>query len=84
MSLQCHKCGSQNTEVISAEELSNKTGDMRPISSATAGIIDPMLVIKAIKSMFQALEKLFGFLEEKEKNKRKVIVCKDCGYWEKI
>jgi predicted nucleic-acid-binding Zn-ribbon protein len=84
MSLQCHKCGSQNTEVVSAEELSNKTGDMTPMSAATVGMIDPILVGEAIKSIFQALRKLFDFLEEKEKNKRKVVVCKDCGYWEKI
>ena len=83
MSLQCHKCESQNTEVISAEELSNKTGDMIPMS-ATAGMISPILVAEAIKSIFQAFGKLFGFLEEKEKNKRKVVVCKNCGYWEKI
>ena len=84
MSLQCHKCESQNTEVVSAEELSNKTGDMTLMSFATVGIINPILVVEALKSIFLALEKLFGFLEEKEKNKRKVIVCKDCGYWEKI
>jgi len=84
MSLQCHKCESKNTEIVSAEELSNETGDKTPLSGAAMGAIDPTLVAVALKSIFQALGKLFGFLEEKEKNKRKVVVCKDCGYWEKV
>jgi predicted nucleic-acid-binding Zn-ribbon protein len=85
MSLQCHKCESRNTEIVSAKELSEKTGDISLMSAgAMAGVINPVLVVSALKSIFEALGKLFGYLEEKEKNNRKVIVCKDCGYWEKI
>jgi len=65
MSLQCHKCGSQNAEIVSAEELSNKTGDPTLLSGAATGAINPTLVAEALKSIFKALGKLFGFLEEK-------------------
>ena len=81
--LQCKKCGSKNTETVSAKELSDKTGD-ETVMSAAVGNIDPAILIEAITEIFKTLGKLFGFMKEREKNSRTVFVCKDCGYWEKI
>lgn len=83
MSLKCKGCGSRETEVVSARELSEKTGDAS-VMTAAAGAINPVIVIEAINSVFKALGKLFGFLEEKEKGNKQVVVCKDCGYWERV
>ena len=83
MSLKCKGCGSRDTEVVSARELSDKTGDAN-IMTAAAGALNPVLVVEAINAIFKALGKLFGWLEKKEKGNRKVVVCKDCGYWEKV
>jgi len=81
--LKCKECGSRNTQVVSAKELSEKTGDSSILTAAT-GYINPVIVIKALKALFEALGKLFGWIEEKEKGNRKVVVCKDCGHWEKV
>ena len=83
MLLKCKGCGSNNTEVVSAKELSEKTGDTSIMTSAT-GTINPILVLEVVKHIFKAMGKLFGWLEEKEKGKRKVVVCKDCGHWDKV
>lgn len=83
MLLKCKGCGGNNTEVVSAKELSEKTGDASIMTSAT-GTINPILVLEVFKNIFKAMGKLFGWLEEKEKGKRKVVVCKDCGHWDKI
>ena len=83
MSLKCRDCGSRNTDVVSAKELSENTGD-ESIMISKVGAIDPMIVAAAIRAIFLALEKLSGYLKEKEKGNRKVVVCKDCGYWEKV
>jgi hypothetical protein len=83
MSLKCKECQSRNTEIVSAKDLSEKTGD-KSIMTASAGAINPVIVLKAISDIFEAFGKLFGWLKEKEKGNRKVIVCKDCGHWNKI
>ncbi|MBL0668369.1 hypothetical protein JD488_16950 [Aeromonas jandaei] len=83
MSLKCKECGGRNTEEVSAKELSKKTGDAS-LLSAGAGTINPVVVVEAISAIFKALGKLFGWLGEKEKGNRQVLVCKDCGYWEKV
>ena len=85
MSLQCRKCGSRNTEIVSAKKLSDKIGN-KSLMTANAGflVVDPVIIAEALKAIFQVLGKLFDYLKEKEKNKRKVVICKDCGYWERV
>ena len=82
MSLQCPECGRRNTEVVSAEDLGKITEDRRLMSGAVSGFIVPNLLAGVLKSFFEALGKIFDVI--KEKNKRKVIFCKDCGYWKKV
>ena len=85
MSLQCRKCGSRNTEIVSAKKLSDKIGN-KSLMTANAGflVVDPVIIAEALKAIFQVLGKLFDYLKEKEKNKRKIVICKDCGYWERV
>ncbi|MBY5949290.1 hypothetical protein [Photobacterium rosenbergii] len=83
MSLKCRGCGSRTTEVVNAKELSEKTGDSSFITQ-NQGAIDPNIVAGALKAIFKALGKIFGWLEEREKGNRKVVVCRDCGHWEKV
>lgn len=83
MGVQCNKCGSRNTSIVKARDMAEKTGD-RSFINATSGIVNPILIGEALKVIFEFFGKLFGWLEEKEKNDKNVVVCKDCGYWEKV
>ena len=83
MSNQCNKCGSRNTATVKAKGMAEKTGDSS-FMTAASGMISPALVGEVLKAIFEFLGKLFGWLEEKEKNDRSVVVCKDCGYWERV
>ena len=81
MSLQCHKCESRNTEVVNADELSDKTENAEePNHVLYNRRFNPVLPIGPLGP----LGMLFGLLTDKEKKKRKIVVCKDCGYWEKV
>lgn len=82
MNLQCKKCKSTNTKVMSAEKLSEETGDNN-FNTAAAGVAS-VAILPIIEKLLDVLGKLFGFLEEKEKNKKQILVCLDCGYWEKL
>ena len=79
MSLQCHKCSSRNTEVVKAKELAEKTGDTAVLTMGS-GVVG----IELLGKLFEALGALFGWMKEKEAGGRSVVVCKDCGYWEKV
>lgn len=83
MSAQRNKCGSRNTVIVKARDMSEKTGDSN-FTSAASGVINPALVGEVLKAIFEFLGKLFGWLGEKVKNDRNVVVCKDCGYWERV
>ncbi|ECI6490309.1 hypothetical protein EIL18_10390 [Salmonella enterica subsp. enterica] len=83
MSLKCPSCGSRNTIVTSAENMEKVTHDDR-FRTATSGVIDPRIILELLKLILKVLTRLFAFMEEREKNKGKVVVCKDCGYWKRI
>ena len=56
-------------------------------SVAMTGTIDPKIFIKLFPLIIKLAESLLDWLKKKEKNKsteRNVIVCMDCGHWEKI
>ncbi|EPU0349855.1 hypothetical protein ACVT81_001666 [Yersinia enterocolitica] len=83
MPLKCPQCGSRNTLTNSAGELSGMTGDKRFLTAA-AGYINPGTFPELIKEIARVLGKLFGYLEQREKNIAPVLVCKDCGHWKRI
>ncbi|HFU75266.1 MAG TPA: hypothetical protein ENK88_03505 [Campylobacterales bacterium] len=84
MSLQCHKCGKRNTEIVSAEELSNKTGATILLSNSVNGFIAPEVLVGVLGNIAKLAEKILEIIIERKKNKRKVIICKDCGFWERV
>ncbi len=83
MALKCKDCGSLDTEVMKAKELSDASGDNSVLTSL-CGTINPIFIIKALEAAFKAIGKIFSWMEEKEKGNQSVIVCKKCGYWERI
>ncbi|MCF5910917.1 hypothetical protein K3H35_19275 [Aeromonas veronii] len=83
MSVACNKCGSRNTEVVKAKDLAEASGDSR-ILTATAGAVSPEVVIGLLAAIAAAAKAIFEWLTESEKNEKKVVVCKDCGYWERV
>jgi hypothetical protein len=42
------------------------------------------MIIGAIEALAHAAKALFGYLKSREDNNPPVVVCKSCGYWEKI
>lgn len=83
MSLKCPQCGSRNTLTASAGKLSEMTGNEQFLTAA-AGYINPTVIIEMLKDIVQVIGKLFGFLEQRERNNAPVLVCKDCGHWRRI
>lgn len=77
MKLQCHKCESNNTQVVNAEKLGDETNGK--YGFADLDKISPLLMINplilGIGNVFKAFQK---------KDERKIVLCKDCGYWEKV
>lgn len=37
-----------------------------------------------LAAFLSIIGKLFDFLMEKEKNEASIILCQDCGYWERM
>lgn len=83
MSLICPKCGSRNTRVFTAESLFRMTGSAN-FRQSTSGYVGIGVVITLLKELFNMLARFLGFLEQKEKNKAPVMICKKCGYWIRI
>ena len=46
--------------------------------------LNPGESISLFSTAFMSLGKLFSWLKEKEKGNRQVVVCNDCGHWEKV
>ena len=40
--------------------------------------------IELLKEIIRAIQRLFRFLEQRERNNAPVLICKDCGYYERI
>lgn len=76
MSLKCNNCGSRNTQTTTAKKLAETTGNSN-ITNAASGFVSPKEIVGLLKALFE-------WLSGKEKNSRSVVVCKDCGYWERV
>ena len=83
MSLACNKCGGRNTEVVEAKDLAKASGDSR-VLTAPVGVVSPEVVAGLVAAIAAAVKAIFEWLTESEKNKKNVVVCKDCGYWERV
>ena len=78
MHLICRQCGSCNTLISSAGKLPSITDNKR------SGYISLEFLPEILKEIIKAIKKLFGFLEQCERNNAPVLICMDCGYYERI
>lgn len=78
MHLKCPQCGSCNTLISSAGKLPSITDNKR------SGYIILEFLPEILKEIIKAIKKLFGFLEQCERNNAPVLICMDYGYYERI
>ena len=78
MHLKCPQCGSCNTLISSEGKLPSITDNKR------SGYISLEFLPEILKEIIKAIKKLFGFLEQCERNNAPVLICMDCGYYERI
>ena len=84
MSLKCKECGSRDTTIVTRKQLS-KALDKPEGSLGSAGlVVDPVMVINAILALIALASQALNYLKEKEKNEVEYVICKDCGYYEKL
>lgn len=83
MPLKCPKCGSRNTVTETAGKIAEVTRDDRFLTS-TSGYISPEQLPELLKEIIRSIQRLFRFLEQRERNNAPVLICKDCGYYERI
>ncbi|RAZ02973.1 hypothetical protein C8322_13795 [Acinetobacter sp. SM1B] len=93
MSLQCKRCKSKNTKIVlksdlikAEKERGASASDIAKINESQFGVAaNPSVLFELLGAVLEFFGKLFGFLEEKEKNKakdkEKIVLC-ECGYWE--
>ncbi|EEF9166557.1 hypothetical protein RZR38_05185 [Citrobacter freundii] len=83
MQLKCPLCGSQNTRSGPAWKLADATNDERLLRSSS-GNINPEVLPEILEEIIKVIKKLLGYLEQREKNNAPVLICKECGYYERI
>lgn len=83
MSLKCPKCGSRNTVTETAGKIAVLTHDDRFLTTS-AGYISPGQLSELLKDIIRAIKRLFGFMEQRERNNAPVLICKSCGYYQRI
>ena len=81
MGLKCPKCGSINTVVVDKESFAKKTRNEAMLQE-TCGKIDPKIIIEIIKAIIAIIGMVFALFTAKQKNKKNILLCKDCGHWE--
>lgn len=83
MPLKCPKCGSRNTVTETAGKIAALTHDDRFLTTS-ADYISPEQLVELLKDIIKAIKRIFGFLEQRKRNNAPVLVCKSCGYYERI
>lgn len=83
MQLKCPHCGSQNTKSGPAWKLADAMNDERLLRTSS-GNINPEVLPKILEEIINVIRNLLGYLELREKNNAPVLICRECGYYEKI
>jgi hypothetical protein len=70
---------------MKSKDLAKASGDSSVMTGAS-GVMGASRVInvKTVETLLVLITAVFGWLTESKKDEKKVIVCKDCGYWERI
>jgi len=91
MTLMCKKCRSRDTFVCGARDLTAKTGNPVFASAVCGFVADPIAIFALLGALVAAARAVIAFLEARERNNEArernnppVLVCKACGYWERI
>lgn len=85
--LACKKCASRDTFTCRAKELADKTNNPAVISAACGICPDPVsvaLLVGAAKAIADAARAAFDWLAQREQANPVIVVCKACGYWERV
>lgn len=80
MGLKCKDCGSRNTKIVEKKDLKDAAKQVGASVSGASGYIDP----DQIRAVLKVIAAIFEWLTSREDGKKPVLVCKDCGYYEKI
>lgn len=82
LKLTCPKCKSRNTEIKMVKDMVEKTGDKSFISnkSGVTKVSNGEILVVTLRVIINLLK----WLTVKEENNKKLLICKDCGYWEKL
>lgn len=83
MSLACHKCGSKKTTIIKAKDLAKATNDPS-VLTAGAGAINPTIILKIIEVLAEIFMKVFDWKQKSKEGNHNIILCEECGYWERL
>ncbi|TGW44712.1 hypothetical protein E5P16_18310 [Escherichia coli] len=67
MPLKCPKCGCRNTVTETAGNIAKVTRDDRFLT-LTSGYISPEQLPELLKEIIRAIQRLFRFLEQRERN----------------
>jgi hypothetical protein len=91
MSLMCKECRSRDTFVCGARDLTSKTGNPLFASAVCGFAVNPIAIFTLLGPLAAAARAVMAFLEARERNNEAretnnppVLVCKACGYWERI
>jgi hypothetical protein len=87
MTLECKKCGGRQTKVVPADKMTDfidKKSTVGNIGTSGTITLSSEAIYAIIMAAIEVVKKFFDWQNKKEQNKRNVVVCLDCGHWEKI
>jgi hypothetical protein len=85
--LACKKCESRDTFTCRAKELADKTSNPAVVGATCGFVADPVslaLIVGAVRAVAEAARAAFEWLTQRERTNSVVVVCKGCGYWERV
>ncbi len=86
MILKCKACGSTNTCTVSKKELGQLLHQTSPVAGCGVGaMLSPEIIAALIVASGPIIATVTNHvLKKKRDNDEKILVCKDCGNYEKL
>jgi hypothetical protein len=82
--LLCKRCGSREAFACTAKDLAEKTGDTSVLTISCGLIANVASLCELPRLVVAAAKAVLEYLGWRERNKRIVVVCQSCGYWEAL